>query len=578
MILSILFGLFMLFSYGQLMNYIFKIEYEDVIIYLGNTLGMGTVIFTILATFTHLCHLPLHWYYFGIIAVMCCSTLFIDRKIPSKMSIPSLLVMLTIIIFGGVYLHGALGYTWLEDDDPWEHALVVSYITEEHSAWDTANLDLRYSDPYPSAYDIFMGMMNQINNNVNLTLKYFNVLLITIGLLFAYAFLSLFMKSNLKGFIATFTLAVLPCYMSHFIWSQTLGLILLFPTLYCFEKGYKFLSALGIMSIFLGQPSCAIVSLAIIGLYLLFRKFKGIIEYVGGCLLGSIYWIIMIVKYGFSQTLSGMGFSVGLLNSANDTSGGIIYGIKDFVLAPMSSRMDQPTGIGIVACLLVLCVIFWWLINFKKWTSYNWFVLALFAVTLIAVEGNMLPIKLYPHRMWVFLSIPIAILVAESVYLITNNKWKWFILVVILGLLVWTSGIPKASVELSMWPAGVKLPIQEAFDWSQVNISKGSSIYLMDGYNNEIPVGFGYKSCSWCEGYNTLKHGLLNLSTSDIDNTLQSMGYEYLAVGSSSIFSLQTMYNETELKELFTNKLNSIIKDNNYEVVYNGQNLLIVKI
>lgn len=76
----------------------------------------------------------------------------------------------------------------------------------------------------------------------------------------------------------------------------------------------------------------------------------------------------MFIRHGIEGTLKGIGIAPKMFvdGSGVDTSGGIIYGLKDFIIAPLQSKMDQPTGLGIFIFLILIFTIILLLMNIKK--------------------------------------------------------------------------------------------------------------------------------------------------------------------------------------------------------------------
>jgi hypothetical protein len=144
------------------------------------------------------------------------------------------------VILMGVYLKGSFNYPWLEDGDPWEHASGTLYVAEEktyhRSPEEVLNPLIHYLEPYPPVYDAIMGMMRQTYQDTNWILKFFNVLMISLGHLWFYFFVKEFTKNKEIALVSTFALVVTPCFLGHFIWSTTLAMVLYFPAFYCIEK------------------------------------------------------------------------------------------------------------------------------------------------------------------------------------------------------------------------------------------------------------------------------------------------------------------------------------------------------
>jgi len=161
-----------------------------------------------------------------------------------------------------MYVKGAFIYPYLEDYDPWAHAVGVKYVSIEKNL-DDPNDNLVYIKPYPPGYDALIGILHQTSPSLMWTIKFFNALIISLGIIFFYFFTKGFMHSKDKALIATFILAMIPCYLSHFIWAHSLVMTLFIVALYCLvmidnDKRWIYPSIFVIGSISLTQPSQAV--------------------------------------------------------------------------------------------------------------------------------------------------------------------------------------------------------------------------------------------------------------------------------------------------------------------------------
>ncbi|MDD5339668.1 MAG: hypothetical protein PHV13_00280 [Candidatus ainarchaeum sp.] len=400
------------------------------------------------------------------------------------------LVCLIFLVHLYVYASGAFSYPWLEDDDPWEHAAAAHYVSLYGSYIQPTGLPLHYLVPYTPFYDVLLGVLFQLDNSsMQAVLKFFNALLVSLAipLFFCWA------KERLGGrtaLWATFALAVLPCFMSHFIWSQTLALMLVFPALYFIEKfskadahkkAFGVLAAFAVASVFMTQPSTgamfgglAVVYIAALALpdiitsrTLILSKLKPPAIALGAGLLISIvlFWGPVFAMYPVEQVFAQNSLSAKLLTDVQgDTGGGLVYSISDFIDAPSSSKMDQPIGFGPAMALLMIIGVIAAIYALRSQENRDSAAVMLLwlAYGLIGTEGNLLPVKLVPHRFWVFLAIPVAILAGYGAvkaleYIEKNRKGMELIAkALIVAALLFTSAYPKGVVETSQWPPGAK--------------------------------------------------------------------------------------------------------------------------
>jgi hypothetical protein len=243
--------------------------------------------------------------------------------------------------------------------------------------------------------------------------------------------------------------------MSHFIWAQTLAMMIAILTFYFIERDMKVAAVLSLCAVLITQPSVAMIIFIMIVVYIGVSK-KQIITISALVLALLLFWLPMIFIYGSSNVLDQMGINVGFVSDkTSDTSGGVTYGVGDFIDVPFSTRIDQPTGLGLVVTILAILGVV------SLGSSKDWFnvVLILWLIfCLLGVEGNALPFKMMPHRFWVFLALPVVILAGIGAvkvlgWLESSNNNSIFKLILII-LLIMSAAYPKIMVETSTWFAG----------------------------------------------------------------------------------------------------------------------------
>ena len=77
-----------------------------------------------------------------------------------------------------IYASGAFKYPYLEDDDSWAHTFGAKYVSMGNNVFEKDIEKLRYINPYPPSYDIWMGILHQTNDSMYWTLKFFNAFII----------------------------------------------------------------------------------------------------------------------------------------------------------------------------------------------------------------------------------------------------------------------------------------------------------------------------------------------------------------------------------------------------------------
>ncbi|RLJ00924.1 MAG: hypothetical protein DRP06_00790 [Candidatus Aenigmatarchaeota archaeon] len=442
-----------------------------------------------------------------------------------------------------------------------------------------------------------MGVIHQVNpESIQWVLKFFNVLLITLGLPFAYIWLKKFTESDKIALTGTFLLAILPCFMNHFIWAQTLAVVLWFPALYSIErmkeeknKKWLIIAILTISTILITQPSVAAVFGVFYATYFFVEfmiqllkqdsKFNMVkvfknkeIKYLFlGGLLGlslalSIYWIPEIEYRGVENVLWRMNafpdfFKGGTLD---DTSGGIVYGLQDFAIAPEVSKMDQATGLGPVIFVLLLFSVFMLLYHRKKLiTSHNKYLLisSLWVIIgFLGVEGNALPFKLMPHRFWVFFAIPVVVLVAWGIILIYNSTKKdkaisyIIISLIFIGILV-TSAYPKYIVETSQWPPGIGWASNEQIQGyvGLKELPPNTLVYSLCK-NPKTVIGVDKMDYPWIKEIKNYQKLALNDTINNNYNFLKKHEYSYLIVDGGCVKDFGVNQTNLRLQEMFSSE------------------------
>lgn len=482
----------------------------------------GLAGFVVLSIVMNQLRIPLVWWMFAGLGLFALGVSagsardkFVDKKDWGILIVLGVALGIVILMIAGAY-----AYPWLEDDDPYDHAVASKYVSVHHTAVKSMEQFRAYGrfymEPYPPAYPILMGVTHQLNDSISDTLKIMNALLIGLGVLFFYLFAKELFEHKGKAVLATFVVATMPCFMSHFIWSQTLALILMFPAFYALLKAHRTqcmkwsaLTVLCVVAILVAQPSTAAIFGIMFGLVWIseclvtrsFAKRTFLIGVVGVVIALGIFWVPILVKFGLADTMEGIGLSSRLFTDSNlDTSGGLVYSLKDFVVAPLNSKIDQATGVGIFACVaLIFSAVVIARVWKGKWENlkwYHWVMMLWFLFGLLGTQGNALPFKLFPHRFWAFLAIPIALLVSDGVWEFSKNKVARGVLIgaLIVGI-VFTGLIPKVNVQTAMWPFGGNFMTMEqvkGYDWMRDNLRDGQ-VFVVCG-NEEKAVAFDLES------------------------------------------------------------------------------------
>lgn len=605
-ILTIIWFLLVIFFLGKMSEDLLNLNYESKIYKkIIGTFSFGFPIFVILSYVLNWMKLLYWWIYIIIIIIMAYVAYHFTKKNKIKNKnvdfkfdwITSLVIILSLVIFF-ILLTGAFKYEYLENTDPWMHAEAARYIQQEKTSIKTVEqLDVfgrKYMDPYPPSYAMMMGLSAQISDDVSWTLKFINSMLVFFAGLLFYLFASKFLNSDIGGAVSAITIMYLPSFMSHFIWSQSLGMILLICSLYIlsnYEKTKKWLliSTIILSSLALSQPSTTLIGFIMIGIYVIgliikkliikekikkiFSKYNFIIYAIIFSIIISIiiFYGPMTYKYGFSGMMSGMGFSMGLIDgTVNDTSGGIIYSLHDIVVAPLGSKIDQATGLGIAAAIVSLITILILLFNFKKSTKteFFWIMMLWLIFTIIGIQSNALPYKLFPHRFWVFLSIPIALLIGKGIIIFLNSEKnkiiRTIVVLILLSSFYYTSVIPRYTVQTAIWPWDHQLRGQGSMDmyiWMKNNIG-GKYVFNACGNEGKI-IGMNMKTYVLDVELYKFREKIFNKTYDEMYSYLVDRNFDYLVFDSDCITDEESINNTN-------NKLRSINNNREFKLIKNS--------
>jgi hypothetical protein len=610
--LSIMIFFLIIWGFGYSLGYLLKLSYPNKCEQLLMEMGTGLGLFSVLAVLFSVITIPLDFRIFLVLALAIPLLNLIKKKMiisipkitPSKLLDKSLLYIIIVLILSvvlfGVYLKGAFSYPYLENDDSWDHALGTKYIAIEKTAYQPENFNIHYLNPYPPSYDIILGLLHQINPSVSWVLKFFNSLIISLGIIFFYFFAERFTKNKDKALLATFILALLPSFMSHFIWAQSLALVLFFPAFYCFERinenpKWLYVAAIIVAAIYITQPTAALIFFIMALIFWAGKSFvsgirqnlKILSAFILGGIISSLYWVPMLLIYGLQMALSQMGFKSGLFSDAKmDTSGGVLYSLRDFMVAPLQSKMDQPTGLGIFVFFILLVSITLIAMNYKKIIkkSYLLISVAWLIFTFLGVQGNAFPLKLFPHRFWAFFAIPVVLIAAEGIQImlhsLKNRELRYTLLTLLVIGIIWTSGYPKYVVQTSFWPSGARWTSQEeivAFVWLK-DLPLNTPVFQYVPIHDSYIIGFDKYSCSWCPNVLEFRKTMINSSLDDVYSFLKSNNYEYLVISGMSFRYLARDFGENETQDHMASLLNELQNTSKFSLFKQNQGAIILAV
>lgn len=297
-------------------------------------IGVGLSALPVAGTIFSLLHIPVDWKIF----------LFLSAAYPIYHSIKNynnfkfslnlkfkrsdmhlfLVIIVFILVF---YMHykGSFAYPYLEDDDSWSHALGVKYVAVQKTFFNPSG-GIHYLDPYPPAYDGLIGLMSQASSSLFWTLKFFNALIISLSIVFFYLFVKEFTDNSTAALFSTMTLAMVPAYMSHFIWAHAfipgfIFLSFLFLERIKYDRRWMFMASIAIASIILTTITQSMKFAFLFFIYFALksfieRKFISEIFIAGavGFLISLIWWIPLLFRYkNILNLLKALGLAPDVL-------------------------------------------------------------------------------------------------------------------------------------------------------------------------------------------------------------------------------------------------------------------------
>ena len=579
-------------------------------------IGLGSMV--VLGILLNFLHLPIDWKIFLVVSlILPFYDLFkrIKTKTIPKINIPltksNLFVLIVLLIFIGtlfMYASGAFKYPYLEDDDPWNYAKGVKYIALEKTAFEPEGFDekgiFHYIEPYPPGYSLIMGVLHQTSESISWTLKFFTSLIISLSIIFFYFFVKKFTDDKSKALFATFVLAAIPCFLSHFIWSLSLVIPLFLVLMYCLlqikeDKKWIIPSSVMLASLALTHPQM-MINLGI--MFVIYTGIKAIYEkkvpkeeiMVGifAILIALLWWGPMFAAHGSPLSGETEWGEIGRALSNEKPEGKWIYykgsadrvyTFNDFFIAKKTNMINNPIGIGIFICLLLFAALIYFLLGYKnlknKDNSWQAIALAWFLFTLFGVMGASLPIQFTAFRFWMLVALTssLAAMIGFWFLLSLGKKFKipaLLILIIIVAGIIFTSAYQKYSVNTAEWPPGVKWSSMEeisAFIWLKDNFAMDTKVFgFCSEHSAQHLIGFDMYDCIWCKDVSEFREAAMNKTASEASSFLKQKGYEYTVFDSRCL----TLYNANQTN----NKLQELVNSNLFSAAKQTSGAIILRV
>jgi hypothetical protein len=578
-------------------------------------IGIGLGVFCILGVFLNLIKIPLDWKVFLLLSLLMPVYDF-SRKIFSpkkeKLIRPSkteLIVLLIFVLTFFIYCKGAFTNPWLEDDDSWFHAAGIKYISIEKTLNDSFGKFL-YLDPYPPGYDLIFGILHQTSLSLYWTLKFFNILIISLSILFFFFFAKQLANDDKKALFSTFVLASIPSYLSHFIWSHALALTLFFPAFYCLiklteDKRFFAAAMLVIGGILVVDPTQAFKFVVMLFLFfvawsIVNKKFQTdiFLTSVAGCILSLLWWVPALIRYAheakplLDDTLNFVVTnqhettnSTELFNLIKDlfspSSGSAtrVYRIEDFIWPPTINMINNPIGIGVVVSILAAVGIYICLKSLRGrdlvhnlfcLTALVWFLFTFLGVNSMTFH---LPVGLFAFRFWMLLAIPVSLLAAEAfTFILSRLKLTAskiiFTVAAIVGIL-FSSAFTKYDINTGRWSFGIywtSMEEMKGYSLLRENLRPNTKVFSFS--DNFFVIGFDMDCDFWKPETINFSKNAINMDLASLSSWLKKHDYEYIIVGQREIKKFGAKAVGKRIHQLSTSKL--------FRLEYNFKNAVFI--
>ncbi len=520
-------------------------------------IGIGLGVFVVVGIILNALHIPLDWRIFLALSVLPAAAVAIfhyyvkkqhfNLKLTFKKSDLATFFVLGVFLFSlYMYAGGAFKYPYLENEDPWGHSVGAKYVSIEKKAFDTPIYNFSYMDPYPPGYDILMGVLLQTDVSVQFVLKFFNALIIALGIVWFF-FMSRSFVGSWKAAFASFILAMLPSYFTHFIWAHTLVIALFFPMVYAFwmikeNKYWIFPSSVLVASILLTQPDQPLKLAVMLFLFVAVRGWqeKKIPVYeVAAGFMGVVLSLVWWATKASSMFIYALGIAGGSAFKAGGGSASRAYSIGDF-LFPSQRLINVPPGFGLVVSLLLVAGLIIIALNYRKVISREkpWIALIVlwFLFTFIGTntETFQLPFGLNPFRFWLLLAIPVALIAAEGAWFISSivrmpSVIKIGILIFLGFGIFLTSGLFKYEINTSPgWYTALDRQYElPAYLWL-TNLPTNTKVFT--NIDESFIIGMDKFSCAWCPEVIDFKKDFFSRSPKEISSFMKANGYRYVLI------------------------------------------------
>jgi hypothetical protein len=182
-----------------------------------------------------------------------------------------------------------------------------------------------------------------------------------------------------------------------------------------------------------------------------------------------------------------------------------------------------------------------------------------------------LPVGFFAFRFWMILAVPVALLAAEGIMLLSSmvsmKSAKAAIIILLVVAVTFTSGVQKYTVNTAQWPPGAfwtSVDELQGYVWLHT-LSPGTKVFSF--MTDDQVIGFDKFSCGWCKDESELRKRGLNMTGEEMHSWMLEHGYQYLLVGGMEVRKFGSNETDAFLKSIQDSALFSLAQQTNGLVV-----------
>ena len=455
---------------------------------------------------------------------------------------------------------GTWSHTGLGDHDPYEHAMGVSYIFETGSIFPKGNdwMDFATLDPYPPGYDACAAALARLTGSVAFGLRLWAILCAAMFPMAVRFFARASGLSERSSAVAGMVALFLPSAPTHFAWTHTMGISLtlvaagsvwLLPhSRRWAPAGGMALAALALSAssdifhslFFLIPATTAVVrekrfarAIAAVAIALLLCGYWGLHAYERISSMGTETLRSATPKH-FSTTRTHFDPPQEAQEPWYKKHHGNArpYEAAEFLVPNWKNYFNAPVGLPAAAFIPGVAGLI--LLFYRRRAVWP---LAVFALLMVAVQGERLPAEFFPHRIWSYLAVMVAI--GCAAFLRYGNFRPGRAVAVIMALLVFLSLGHSVAVRVRMeslqWINEIFTTQDQRDGYYRISETlRGEKIFPFAGgiRFGHVPA-MGGRVTFWGESERAAAGLLEQRKFGEAIDTLKKAGYHYLILDST---------------------------------------------